>query len=148
MHVLGHPSLNAREQIRVEAELDQVARLGAAGELRVEHLVAVVAEGRGRHWNAFEEVRKTPPIAVGKCGLVDHLGAGAHRGLGLLKRLALACRVLEHRRHDDHIESLLNQRVEEGALVLITLAGNQIGGVGPGRLDRLDPACDAQIERR
>src|ERR1019366_390772 len=99
-------ALAAREQVRVQTELDEVAGLGVPGELGVEHLVAVAAQRGTGHGYLFEEVRKAAPGAVGKRGLVDHVDASAHRGDRLLDRVSVADEPVYHRRNHRDIQSL------------------------------------------
>ena len=75
VHPLGHGALNARDLLGVEAELEHVGGLRVARELRVDDLVAPVGL-------ALDEVGEPAPVAVDEAGLVDHVGAGAHRLLG------------------------------------------------------------------
>ncbi len=72
--------LDARELLAVEAELEDVGGLRAAGELRVDRLVGAVGL-------PLEEVGLTPrQRAVGEDALVDDVDAGADRLLGLARR--------------------------------------------------------------
>jgi hypothetical protein len=64
VHPLGRPPLQTREQIRVQAQLNDKRRLRLSGELGVNDLIAVVAKGRARHANAFEEIGEPSPAAV------------------------------------------------------------------------------------
>ena len=68
VHGRGPLPLDARE-LGVEAELEHVLRLGEAGELGVDDLIA------GAVREAFDEVREPAPGAVGKDGLVDDVGS-------------------------------------------------------------------------
>jgi hypothetical protein len=70
--------LQPRELLVVEAELKHVRGLRAAGELRVERLVAPPAELR-RRLRPHEEVRDPAPAPVREHALVDDVHPGPHR---------------------------------------------------------------------
>jgi hypothetical protein len=48
-------------------------------------------------------------MAVGKRGLVDHVGASSHRGDRLFDRLSVADEPVDHRRNHRDIQSLSYQ---------------------------------------
>src|SRR5206468_8330998 len=56
MHPCGPPALDALDAVVVEEQLEDVARLGGAGELRVVNLVGPRAEA-GRLGDAGDELR-------------------------------------------------------------------------------------------
>jgi len=76
MDLLGQPTPNPLELLRVEAELKDVKRLGRTSELRVHGLVGAVG-------TALEEVREPTPGPIRKVRLVvDVVHAGPNRVLG------------------------------------------------------------------
>ena len=79
------------EELAVEAELEDEVGLGAAGELGVGDLVAPVAEVGGA-LDPEEEVGVAAQAVREEGRLVDHLGAGAHRLLGLAAAASRAAR--------------------------------------------------------
>ena len=82
VHVLGQPALDPPELLGVEAELEEVERLGRARELRVHGLVCAVG------LLLLEEVGEAAPGAVREVRLVDDVGlAGANRVLGVAASL-------------------------------------------------------------
>ena len=92
---LGLNSLDSREQLAVEAELEDEVGLGATRELGVGDLVAPLTEIGGAI-NSEKEVGVTSQVVIEEGRLVDHLGAGSHCldrvGCGSLEGLAGACR--------------------------------------------------------
>ena len=85
-HGGGGPALQLAEEPAVEAELQDVAGLGVAGELGVQHFVAVSAKCRG-FGHAAQEVGAAEPAGEAQGGLEDHRGAGAEGGEGLFDLL-------------------------------------------------------------
>ncbi|MNS16956.1 hypothetical protein D3C72_486200 [compost metagenome] len=77
VHPLRREPLHLGEQVRVEAELKQVVRLGAPGHLGVEHLVAPAPQRRGL-LHPVQKVRHPAPLAVPEGRLVDDVDAPAH----------------------------------------------------------------------
>jgi uncharacterized protein with von Willebrand factor type A (vWA) domain len=82
----GGEALGVFQHLRVDAELDDVFRLGVARELGIEHLVAEVAEGRWRI-DLDQKIRIPAPTAELQNGLVDDVGAGMERLLRHLEPL-------------------------------------------------------------
>ena len=78
VHALRTAALQALEFVGVEQELEDVAGLSVAAELRVVDLVGPVAQ-IGGHLDPDQEIRVADPLAVVKAPLVDHVIAGAHR---------------------------------------------------------------------
>ena len=76
---LRHAPDDAAHLLGVEAELEHVRRLPVPRELRVDDFVGAVPL-------ADDEVREPAPVAVDEAGLVDDVGAGAERLLGLARR--------------------------------------------------------------
>ena len=119
-------ALHGRQQLAVEAELDDEVGLGAAGELGVGDLVAVLAE-LGGAVDAKEEVGVAAQPLAQEGRLVDHLGADAHRLLGAgggleqggMRAVALG--------DPDDLPAVGLQRGEVAILVLVALAGQQLG---------------------
>ena len=80
VHTLDEPVLDPRDLLGVEEELQHVRRLGGAGELRVDGLVAAARL-------PLEEVGKPEPGSVREASLVDDVGrAGADLPLGQARR--------------------------------------------------------------
>ena len=138
VHALPAPPLDARDLLGVEAELEHVLRLGEAGELRVDDLIA------GAVREAFDEVGEPAPGAVGKDGLVDDVGSVAD-GLLSLPRGAHPVAIVEGDLGDAApIGAELSQ---VGGLVLLSLTPDQVGvRVEPERLLQL-AASDRDLER-
>src|SRR5215211_3416983 len=126
VHLGGFGALEARDLRAVEAELQQVRRLRPPRELRVGDLVAPVAE-RGRRVDALEEVGEpAPPVGRDQDALVDHLGAGTHRLLGLARgALEIPVLLALAAKDRDDVLAVREQRVEVRALVLVALAPDQ-----------------------
>jgi hypothetical protein len=133
---LGLAPLDASDLLCVEAELEDVGRLRVPSELRVGDVVAPRAEARGRV-DALEKVGDPAPAVVLEAGLVDHLGACAHRllGRGGVRVLSL----------DDLLASVA-EPLEVGPLVLSALAPDQLGlrVVDDGALEF--PAPNGELE--
>ena len=73
-------ALEALEQVRVDAHLQDRAALDRAGELRVADVVAPIAERRARAVRTLEqEVGMAAPATVEEGRLEDDVGAIAHR---------------------------------------------------------------------
>ena len=138
MHRLGHAPLDPRELLGVEAELEHVLRLGAAGELGVDDLVGAVGE-------ALDEVGEPAPGAVGERGLVDDVGAVVDGSLGLAGG-ALPVAVVEVDLGDRAPVRL--EPGEVGGLVLVPLAPDEVSVrvVPPGLVELA--ASDRELERR
>ena len=75
---VGREPLCLREGLAVEGELERVLRSWMPRQLRVEHLVAPVAE-RGGPLDPLQEVRDPAPALREEDGLVDVVGARPHR---------------------------------------------------------------------
>ena len=116
VHPLGHRALDPRDLLGVEAELQHVGGLRVARELRVDDLVAPVRL-------PLDEVGEPAPAAVDEAGLVDHVGAGAHRLLG---RAGGGIEIPVVRDRDD-VAPVGEQRREVGGLVLVALALDEVG---------------------
>ena len=87
MHVLRRTSLHRRQQVRVERDLQDRARLRLAGQLRVHHLVGPVPEiAANRH--AQQKIGLPEPASVEQDALKDHVRAHLHRGV---RRLGTGC---------------------------------------------------------
>ena len=134
---VGLDPLDPRDRLAVEAELQRVRRLRPPRELRVEHLVGVVAE-RGRPLDPLEEVRDPAPAVEHERRLVDVGGPGAHR-LGGARRGLLEVALLAEPDLDDLVPGVA-QRLQEGGLVLVALAREQlaVGGREVRLLDLLE----------
>ena len=124
---VGRAPLDARDLLGVEAELEDVIRLRRARELRVVDLVGVRPE-RGGRGDAHEKVRVPRPAGgVEEDGLVDDLGAGAHR-FDRLRRRALGVPapvgVADVDRRD--VTPVSDELREVSRLVLLALALDQV----------------------
>ncbi len=144
---LGLDALHRRQQLAVEAELQDEVGLGAAGELGVGDLVAEVAQLR-RAVDAEEEVGVAAQSVAEEGRLVDDLGAAAHRLLGASDGIeqggtrAVAVGDL------GDLPSLGLQRLQVAPLELVALAGEQLR-VGPALGLCLQLAARmSQVERR
>jgi hypothetical protein len=142
VHARRTETLDALDLAVVEVELEDVARLGRPAELGVMDLVGERAQLR-RGLDPDQEVGEPHPFAVHEAGVVDHLAAGAHRGLGRRGALGDAARV----RDRQHVAPLLHQGVEERLLVAAAL--DQQLGVRVQLLARVDlPALEQKVEVR
>ncbi len=140
--VLDGRALDPRELLGVEAELEHVARLRRAGELRVDRLVAPARL-------LLEEVREAPPAAVREVRLVDHVRlARADRLLREASRHHRVEVLVVERRHAQDRAPLGLEPREICVLVLVSLAEDQVA------VRRIDvrlvelAARDGQRERR
>jgi hypothetical protein len=77
VHSRGTPALEALELVRVEEQLEDVARLRVAPELRVVDLVGPRPKV-GRLVDANQEVRVPEPPIAGEAALMQDLAAFAH----------------------------------------------------------------------
>ena len=139
VHVLDGPAGDPRDLLGVEQQLQHVRRLGAAGELRVDGLVAAVGL-------PLEEVGEAAPLPVGQVRLVDHVGrAGADRLLGQpLRLVGVEPLVVVGGDPDDRAPLGLEPR-QVGGLVLVPLAEDE---VAVRRLElRLDDLAARRSER-
>ena len=138
MHPLRHRALDPRDPLRVEAELQDVRRLGVPSELRVDHLVLPVRL-------PLDEVREPAPVAVDEAGLVDHVAPASHRLLG---RACCRLEVQVGERDRDHLPPSGDELGEVSRLVLVSLPLDEVGlrilSLGP--LDR--GANDRELELR
>ena len=78
MHRHRHARLRPREKFRITAKLDQELRLRRAREFRVQRLVAITAERRGR-FDASQEVGVADKVPRPERRLVDDGHAAPHR---------------------------------------------------------------------
>ena len=80
VHPLRFGLLHPRQQVGVQQKLQQRLALGAAGQLRVEHLVRPAAQ-RALPVHAEQEVgvAAPPAVVVLQASLVDHIGPAPHR---------------------------------------------------------------------
>jgi Ribonuclease HepT-like len=140
-------ALHSAEQLRVQAQLDDELGPGLTRELRVDDLVAPVAEGQGWAWHAFEKIRVSAPCSVRERRLVDDLGAGEHRGLRLARRLARGRCAVERRGNRHDVPVLRNQRLEEASLMLGALSDDQLRRICSRLLDPLAAGGDTQVKR-
>ena len=137
--MVGLASLDARELLVVEEELEDVGGLRGAGELGVERLVGAVRL-------AHEEVGNAAPALVGKDALVDHVSlAGTNRfGGGEGGGVVVALRVGDL----EDGAPLRAKALEVGVLVLEPLPKDQLRllvlNLGPLDL----PASVRERERR
>ncbi len=129
VHGCGPVPLDPRELLGVEAELKHVLRLGFAGELSVDDLVAT-AVGQ-----AFDEVGEPTPGAVGECRLVDDVDSSADGLLGFEGGPAPVA-VIEVDR--DNAAVLCLEPTQVGSLVVDPLAPDELSvRVVPERLGEL-----------
>ena len=159
-------ALGGGQQLAVEAELEDEVGLGAARELGVGDLVAVGAEGGGPV-DAEEEVgvaaegaggagralsrragRGAGPGGPEEGRLVDHVGPGAQRLLGLRRsRFQRGARAVRGKRDLLDLPPLRLQRLQISPLVLVPLTCQQLRIRPPiGRLPNLPPS-PSQIQR-
>ena len=117
VHPLRHGALNPPDLLGIEAELKHVTRLRMPRELRVDHLVPPVSL-------PLHEVGKPTPATVDETGLVDHVGACAHRVLGR-QGGSVEVEALERDRGDG--AAVREKLFEIGGLVLVALPLDEIG---------------------
>ena len=123
------PALDPADLLRVEGQLEHGGRLRRPRELGVPDLVAPWAEARRRLVHADQEVGPPPPAVAGEGGLVDDVGAGAHRVLG---GRGGGCRTRRPSTRDvDDVAAILAQLREERLLVLVALPGDEVGELVP-----------------
>ncbi len=122
-HPLRQEPLDALELVRVERELENRVRLRAPRELRVPGLVGEGAEP-GRLVDADEEVGDATPALGGENALVDDVDACPERLLGAAGSLGET--VLTEADLDD-VATLCDEPCEEGRLVLVALACDELG---------------------
>ena len=116
MHSLGTPTLETLELVGVEEQLENVARLWVAPELRVVHLVGPRPEV-GRLVNANQEIRVPEPPVAGETPLMQDPAAVAHcRDRALRALLHGGVLVLE--RHD--VEPLGDEPSDNRILMPVT----------------------------
>jgi hypothetical protein len=141
---LGQPPLDPPDLLRVEDELEHGRRFPRPRELRVPGLVAPPAEV-GRLVDADDEVGEPAPALAREDGLVDDLGAVAHRLLG--ERGGLV-EVAPTEPDLDDLAALGLELGEVRPLVLIPLLGNQRRNVGARVRPGARAARDLELERR
>ena len=112
----GSRPVSARELLGVEAELEDVSRLRGASELRVGGLVGAVRL-------PLEKVRDPAPPVVDEDALVDDVDASRER----LRGLGGGALPVEPTLDLCDVEPATAELVEVGALVLVTLAPDQLG---------------------
>ncbi len=140
--VLDGRLLDPRDLLGVEAELQDVRRLGGSGELRVDRLVPAVLP-------ALEEVGEPAPAAVREIGLIDDLRRGGpDRLLRQPSRLRRVEALVVVRRDADDRPSGRLETGEVRLLVLVPLPEDEIAVRGVEvRLLEL-AARDGQRQRR
>ena len=116
MHPLGTPTLEALKLVGVEEQLEDVARLWVAPELRVVHLVGPRPEV-GRLVDANQEIRVPEPAVAGETPLMKDPAALAHRGDRALRAL-LDGGALVVERYD--VEPLGDEPSDNRILVAVT----------------------------
>jgi hypothetical protein len=116
MHSLGTPTLEALQLVGVEEQLENVARLWVAPELRVVHLVGPRPEV-GRLVDANQEIRVPEPPIAGEAPLMQDPAALAHSSDRAL-RLLLNGGVLILERYD--VEPLGDEPSDNRILVAVT----------------------------
>lgn len=84
--MLGRNALYGRNQIGIQAELDDGSRLRFARQLRVDRFVRPTAEA-ARDFNAMQYVGPSDPALMRKCPLHDYACAGLHRRGRLCNRV-------------------------------------------------------------
>ena len=116
VHAVGQAALDTADLLAVEGELEQEVRLRRAGELRVGDLVGAVRL-------PLEEVGDPAPAGgVEEDGLVDDVGAVAHRLLGGGGRgLPVAVEL-----DAGDVEAVGLERGEVGSLMLLALAADEV----------------------
>ena len=120
VHVLDGAPLDPRDLLGVEEELQHVRGLRAAGELRVDRLVAGVRL-------PLEEVGEPEPGSVREARLVDHVGLSRpDLALGEARRLVeVEVLVVGRGQRDDGL-TLADQPGEVRVLVLVPLAEDEV----------------------
>jgi hypothetical protein len=121
---IGRYLLDLLDGLAIEGELQRVLRPRMPRQLRIQDLVAPVAQ-HGGPVHALQEVRDPAPAAREEDGLIDVVGACAHGvggAPGCCLEVAGGAQV-----HLDHRAAGGAERVEEGLLVLLALPPEQLG---------------------
>ena len=116
MHVFGHSSLNGRQQVGIQAELQDCRALSFPCELGVDDFVGPRAQ-HASYFDALEDIGPSCPAVAQKSSLHDHGRAGAHSFDRLVyPRLIYPAGSIDL----DHFVSGLTQVLHVGVLVCET----------------------------